>query len=108
MPLALVVVMVDNGKLALEASESGTFDIILMDIQMPEMDGVEAAQHIRKREQANGARPIPILALSAHAFSEERDRCLACGMDAYIPKPIDRAVLLSTLQQYPVRSSTTS
>jgi len=63
------------------------FDLVLMDVQMPEMDGIEATKEIRKREKETG-RHIPIIALTANAFEEDRRRCLESGMDEYATKPI--------------------
>jgi len=89
------VTMVGNGMLAVEAWERSEFDLILMDIQMPEMDGYEAARAIRKRE-AGGSR-IPIVALTAHAMASDHESCLAAGMDAFVSKPIDLADLAAAM-----------
>jgi PAS domain S-box-containing protein len=79
------VVAVNNGREALEALESGCFDLVLMDCQMPELDGYETSRRIR--EGPEKSRRIPIVALTAHAMREELDRCLAVGMNDYITKP---------------------
>lgn len=92
------VVVVDNGKLALEALDRQTFDLVLMDVQMPEMDGFEATEAIREREEWSVQR-MPIIALTAHAMSGDRERCLAHGMDAYVQKPIDSADLFSSIDR---------
>ena len=76
-----------NGKHALAALEQHSFDLIFMDVQMPEMDGFEATQIVRDREKASGGH-IPIIALTAHALSGDRERCIEAGMDGYIPKPL--------------------
>jgi CheY-like chemotaxis protein len=88
------VIVVGNGREALEALENDTFDLILMDVQMPLMDGIEATKAIRKAEALTKAH-IPIVALTAHAMKGDRDRCVAAGMDAYISKPIRAADLLN-------------
>ena len=79
--------VVDNGRSALEAAAKESFDIILMDVQMPEMDGFVATAAIRSAEKS-GLRHIPIVAMTAHAMKGDRERCLAAGMDAYVSKPL--------------------
>jgi signal transduction histidine kinase/ligand-binding sensor domain-containing protein/ActR/RegA family two-component response regulator len=81
------VFVVADGRSAVSASGSEAFDVILMDVQMPEMDGLEATAAIRQRE-AGGSVHIPIVAMTAHAMAGDRDRCLAAGMDGYLRKPI--------------------
>ncbi len=93
------VTVAGNGKLALEQLQRDNFDLILMDVQMPEMDGLAAAQEIRRREQLGG-RHIPIVALTAHAMSGDRERCLAAGMEGYLTKPINTKELEDTLKLY--------
>ena len=88
----------ENGREALAALATDVFDLVLMDVQMPEMDGFEATQAIRAREQTNGSR-LPIVALTTHAMKEDRERCLATGMDAYLSKPIQSAELFATIEQ---------
>jgi two-component system sensor histidine kinase/response regulator len=82
-----VVVVAGDGAKALEALETAQFDLILMDVQMPVMDGVEATAAIRERERSNGAH-IPIVAMTAHAMTGDRQRFLSLGMDGYVSKPI--------------------
>jgi signal transduction histidine kinase/CheY-like chemotaxis protein len=83
------VTIASNGHEALTAWEQQTFDLILMDVQMAEMDGLEAAAAIRQKERARGrGSHIPIIALTAHAMSGDRDACLAVGMDGFVTKPI--------------------
>src|SRR5579863_9533464 len=95
-----VVTLVNNGREALEQwelNQSRQFDIILMDVQMPEMDGLQATAGIRAKEVATGAH-IPIIAVTAHAMKGDRERCLAAGMDGYITKPINPVELAETIQ----------
>jgi CheY-like chemotaxis protein len=90
-----------DGRAALHAlSEHGEppFDLILMDVQMPNMDGLEATAHIRKREKATG-RHIPIIALTAHAMKGDREACLNAGMDAYVSKPLKAGELFSVIEK---------
>jgi two-component system, sensor histidine kinase and response regulator len=94
------VTSVNNGVEALQLWEENQlhhFDIILMDVQMPEMDGLQAATRIRERELGTGAH-IPIIAVTAHAMKGDRERCLAAGMDGYIAKPINPAELAKVIQ----------
>ena len=87
-----------NGRIALERALRETFDLILMDVQMPEMDGLEATRQIREAERAT-ARHTPIIALTAHALAGDRERCLTAGMDGYVTKPIRAAQLLTAIQR---------
>jgi two-component system sensor histidine kinase/response regulator len=89
---------VDDGRKALAAMAEETFDVVLMDVQMPEMDGLEATRNQRAREQAHGGH-IPVIALTAQAMSGDRDRCLAAGMDDYVSKPINSGELHGALQR---------
>jgi CheY-like chemotaxis protein len=87
-----------NGREAVSRWETGEFDLILMDIQMPEMDGYEAAGMIRAREKGTG-RHIPIAAMTAFALKGDDDKCLAAGMDAYISKPVKAEDIRITIEQ---------
>jgi PAS domain S-box-containing protein len=100
------VTVVPNGKLALDALEAQTFDVILMDVQMPEMDGFEATAAIRRNEEVSGAH-IPIIAMTAHALKGDRERCLAAGMDEYISKPIRAEELLNLIESVTAGSGST-
>lgn len=90
-----VVTAVDNGEKALGALRSGAFDCILMDVQMPVLNGIEATKQIR--EDTSGISRIPIIALTAHAMAGDREKILSAGMNGYISKPIDNDELLQTL-----------
>jgi two-component system sensor histidine kinase/response regulator len=85
------VTLARNGLEALEQWRQSDFDLILMDVQMPEMTGLQATTQIR-REEVLGAH-VPIVAMTASAMSEERDRCLAAGMDDFISKPVSYKVI---------------
>ncbi len=87
----------ENGQKAVEMWERGGYDLILMDIQMPKMNGFEATKAIRGKESAHGGH-IPIIAITAHAFKEDEQRCLDIGMDAYISKPIDFMACLQLIR----------
>ena len=95
--LGLAVEIANNGRDALEMSERGAFDLILMDVQMPVMDGLEAVRRIRRRERAEGGTAVPIVALTAHAMAGDRETCLAAGMDDYLTKPLQSAELRAAL-----------
>ena len=92
---------VGNGREALETWRLGGVDLILMDCQMPEMDGYEATRAIRDEEKVNSRRArVPIIALTAHATKGDRDRCLAAGMDDYLSKPMDPGLLFRALSKW--------
>ena len=88
----------NNGREAVAAYQSQPVDVVLMDLQMPEMDGLAATAEIRALEARTAARRVPIIAMTAHALSDDRDRCLQAGMDYYIAKPIRGKQLLETLE----------
>jgi len=95
----------DDGTLAVEISGREHFDLILMDVQMPEMDGLEATRAIRRREKVSGIR-IPIVAMTARAMKGDEEECLAAGMDGYISKPIDIGDLSETIENIAARTKT--
>jgi PAS domain S-box-containing protein len=101
------VTVTANGREAVEALADQTFDLVLMDVQMPEMDGFEATALIREKEKHNGAH-IPIIALTAHAMKGDKDRCLAAGMDGYLAKPIRSQELDDLLETYLARRTGTA
>ena len=92
------VVIANNGKEALDALEGEIFDLVLMDVQMPELDGLKATAAIRDKEKTTGAH-MPIIAMTAHAIKGDRERCLDAGMDDYIAKPIKAEDLLKTIDR---------
>jgi two-component system sensor histidine kinase/response regulator len=92
------VTMVNNGLEALAALERDTFDLVLMDVQMPEMGGLEATAAIRQREAGTGTR-VRIVAMTAHVMTGDRERCSAAGMDGYLSKPIDPRMLFAVVEQ---------
>jgi CheY-like chemotaxis protein len=96
------VVLANNGQEALAAWVDGAFDLILMDVQMPFMGGLDVTAEIRRREAAAGscghAARVPIVAMTAHAMQGDADRCLAAGMDAYVAKPVQGATLFAVIE----------
>lgn len=92
------VVIASNGREALALLEIEYFDLVLMDIQMPEMSGLEVTAQIRRNEQATGQH-IPIVATTASAMKEDRERCVQAGMDAYLSKPLERDSLFETIER---------
>jgi two-component system sensor histidine kinase/response regulator len=92
------VTVAENGRIALDIWQRQPFDLILMDVQMPEMDGLQATQAIRDHERRNRGH-IPVVAMTAHAMKGDQERCLAAGMDAYLTKPIHTQELLATLER---------
>ena len=92
------VTLVRNGRAALEALAQSSFDMVLMDVQMPEMDGFEATAAIREREQESGGH-IPLLAITAHAMRGDRERCLQAGFDGYVSKPVQFKELFDTIDR---------
>lgn len=99
----LTIETADNGVEAVEKVENFNYDLILMDIQMPEMDGYEATRIIRERLKKTN---LPIIAMTAHAMRGDKEKCLQAGMDDYIPKPIDKNQLMSTIKTYLLKNNT--
>jgi CheY-like chemotaxis protein len=93
------VVIAANGQEAAEICSTGKFDLILMDVHMPVLDGFEATARIRATDRSRGIR-TPLIALTANAMDGDRERCLLAGMDGYISKPVSRDVLLDTIAQF--------
>jgi len=98
----------ENGQRALEVSAAGAYDVILMDCQMPLMDGFTATSHIRERERQTQAARIPIIALTANAMEGDRDRCLAAGMDDYLSKPFSQDHLKEIVSRWLSQTGTSS
>jgi signal transduction histidine kinase/CheY-like chemotaxis protein len=98
------VTLASNGREALALASQQSFDLILMDIQMPEMDGYEAVTAIREMERGTGSH-IPIVAMTAHAMKSDQERCLATGMDDYVSKPIHLEDLLQKVERFGPRAS---
>jgi two-component system, sensor histidine kinase and response regulator len=90
------VVIATNGREAVRMHAEAEFDLIVMDVEMPEMDGFEATREIRRAESAMD-KHIPIIAMTAHAMKGDQQRCLAGGMDFYVSKPVRKADLLATI-----------
>ena len=95
--LGIDIDIVTDGKQAIEAWNVGAYDLILMDIQMPVMDGIDAAREIRAREVSEGRRRTPIVALTANALTHQVDEYLAAGMDDHVAKPIEIAKLYEAI-----------
>ena len=107
------VTVVSSGVEALEQLRSAPFDLVLMDVQMAEMDGLTATAEIRRLEQSNDllhlpAKPIPIVAMTAHAMKGDRERCLRAGMDGYVSKPIRSTALQATIARVTGTTAATS
>ncbi|MDC0358680.1 response regulator [Oligoflexia bacterium] len=93
------VVIAENGEVALEVLDTQEVHVVLMDLQMPVLDGIAATSCIREREKETGAR-LPIIALTAHATEQDRQRCLQAGMDDYISKPFKRADFYAVVERF--------
>jgi CheY-like chemotaxis protein len=97
--LGFQVTVANNGVEALEQLNRAHFDLVLMDCQMPEMDGLTATRIIREKEAKTSTGRLPIIAMTAHAMTGDRERCLAAGMDEYIAKPIEEEALVQVLSK---------
>jgi CheY-like chemotaxis protein len=90
----------ENGQVAVEKFISNVYDLILMDVQMPVMDGYTATREIRRREREERRKPTPIVALTAHALKEDMEKSLQSGCDTHLTKPIRKQVLLETIRKF--------
>ena len=95
--LGFTTVEARDGREAVERVATTRFVLVLMDWQMPEMDGLEATRRIRADERAHGRAPLPILGVSANTFDSDRAACLEAGMDGFLPKPITRKALAAAI-----------
>ena len=100
------VTVAGDGRAALHELERGAFDLVLMDVQMPAMDGFEATAAIRETEKSTGVH-IPIIAMTAHSLKGDEERCIAGGMDAYVSKPIRTHDLFATIERVLGKSDNT-
>jgi CheY-like chemotaxis protein len=98
--MGCIVITAKDGLEAVQVSAAHAYDLILMDVQMPEMDGLAACRVIRQREAEQQLPRKPIVALTANALTDDRDNCLAAGMDDYLTKPFMRAQLLALVQRW--------
>ena len=98
--MGMSVDLATNGEEALAALASTTFDIVLMDLQMPVMDGFEATRQIRSPASNVRNRGIPVIAMTAHATQDDRERCLGAGMDDFVRKPFSPQVLAEVLARW--------
>jgi CheY-like chemotaxis protein len=93
--------VVKNGLEAVEAWQKGKYQAILMDCEMPELNGYEAARKIRELETAQNMSPVRIIAMTAHAMQGDRERCLAAGMNDYVARPVESKALKEALGKVP-------
>jgi CheY-like chemotaxis protein/HPt (histidine-containing phosphotransfer) domain-containing protein len=95
--MSATAVCVSNGRAALDALREADFDVVLMDCQMPDMDGYEATRQLRRSHGIYRNSAIPVIALTAHVMSDDRAKCIAAGMDGYVSKPIDKLALQNAI-----------
>jgi CheY-like chemotaxis protein len=98
--LGATVEVARNGREAIDLLSQRRYDLVLMDCQMPEMDGFEATRIIRDHSSTVLDHAVPVVAMTANAFPEDRERALACGMDDFLAKPVDRSVLVNMLDKW--------
>jgi CheY-like chemotaxis protein len=98
--LGIHPVVVENGAQALDALARDAFDLVFMDVQMPQMDGLEAVRALRAPESCGPNRTVPVVALTAHAMQGDRERCLAAGMDDYLAKPVSTQALAAAVRRW--------
>jgi CheY-like chemotaxis protein len=98
------VVVAGDGCAALEISAAQAFDLVLMDLQMPRMDGLQATRAIRERENGSSRR-LPIVALTAHAMQSDREQCMEAGMDGYLTKPVRARELVEEIERFAARGA---
>lgn len=98
--MGVTVVSAANGRLGVEQFAAQHIDMVLMDMQMPEMDGLEATRSLRAMQIGSGGPSIPIIALTANAQPEDRERCYAAGMNDFIVKPFSQNVLIGVLERW--------
>ncbi len=102
---ACTVVLADGGRAGVDAWNRERFDLVLMDVQMPDLDGLDACREIRAIEARRRVRRTPIVALTAHVMSGDRERCLAAGMDEYLSKPLRRGALYELMERFGIVSA---
>jgi CheY-like chemotaxis protein len=93
-------VMAKNGEIGIEKYKADHYDLVFMDMRMPIMDGYTATKEIRIWESSNGKKPVPIIALTAHAFAEDKEKCLAAGCSDFLSKPVKKVDLLQMISKY--------
>ena len=95
-----IVELAENGKIGIVKFQAGRYDLVFMDIEMPEVDGYAATRRIRRWEEENGRRAVPIIALTAHALLGHNEKSIAAGCSAHVTKPLKKSRLLEVIQQF--------